>query len=72
MTTHNLSGKVALIQGGSRGIGAAIVKRLAAQGAAVAFTYISSAAKAAELQNSVISAGGKALAIQDRKSTRLN
>ena len=64
MTTQNLSGKVALIQGGSRGIGAAIVKRLAAQGAAVAFTYVSSAAKAAELQNSVISAGGKALAIQ--------
>ena len=63
MTTHNLSGKVALIQGGSRGIGAAIVKRLAAQGAAVAFTYVSSAAKAEELQNSVISEGGKALAI---------
>ena len=63
MTTLNLSGKVALIQGGSRGIGAAIVKRLAAQGATVAFTYVSSAAKAEELQNSVISAGGKALAI---------
>jgi 3-oxoacyl-[acyl-carrier protein] reductase len=63
MTTQNLSGKVALIQGGSRGIGAAIVKRLAAQGAAVAFTYVSSAAKAEALQNSVISEGGKALAI---------
>lgn len=63
MTTQNLSGKVALIQGGSRGIGAAIVKRLAAQGAAVAFTYASSAAKAEALQNSVISDGGKALAI---------
>ena len=64
MTTHNLSGKVALIQGGSRGIGAAIVKRHAAQGAAVAFTYVSSAAKAQALQNEVISEGGKALAIQ--------
>ncbi|MBK3471594.1 3-oxoacyl-ACP reductase FabG [Pseudomonas carnis] len=63
MTTHNLTGKVALIQGGSRGIGAAIVKRLAAQGAAVAFTYVSSAAKAETLQNEVISAGGQALAI---------
>jgi 3-oxoacyl-[acyl-carrier protein] reductase len=63
MTTQNLSGKVALIQGGSRGIGAAIVQRLAAQGAAVAFTYVSSAAKAEALQNSVISAGGQALAI---------
>ncbi|UOK40129.1 3-oxoacyl-ACP reductase FabG [Pseudomonas palleroniana] len=63
MTAQNLSGKVALIQGGSRGIGAAIVKRLAAQGAAVAFTYVSSADKAQALQNSVISEGGKALAI---------
>ncbi len=59
MTTHNLTGKVALIQGGSRGIGAAIVKRLAAQGAAVAFTYVSSAAKAETLQNEVIGAGGR-------------
>ncbi|WP_247256121.1 3-oxoacyl-ACP reductase family protein [Pseudomonas moorei] len=64
MTTQNLSGKVALIQGGSRGIGAAIVKRLAAEGAAVAFTYVSSTAKAEELQNSIIGNGGKALAIK--------
>lgn len=64
MTTATLTGKVALVQGGSRGIGAAIVKRLAAQGAAVAFTYVSSADKAQALQDSVISAGGKALAIQ--------
>src|SRR5476649_1608020 len=64
MTTQNLSGKVALIQGGSRGIGAAIVKRLAAEGAAVAFTYVSSAAKAEELQNSITANGGKALAIK--------
>ena len=53
MTTQNLSGKVALIQGGSRGIGAAIVKRLAAEGATVAFTYVSSTAKAEELKNSL-------------------
>src|SRR5471032_111051 len=64
MTEHNLTGKVALIQGGSRGIGAAIVKRLAAQGATVAFTYVSSDAKARELQDSVIADGGKALAIK--------
>ncbi|MBC3272345.1 3-oxoacyl-ACP reductase FabG [Pseudomonas sp. SWRI81] len=64
MTTQNFSGKVALIQGGSRGIGAAIVKRLAAEGAAVAFTYVSSAAKAEELQNSITGNGGKALAIK--------
>ncbi|MBL0845646.1 SDR family oxidoreductase [Pseudomonas mediterranea] len=64
MSTQTLNGKVALIQGGSRGIGAAIVKRLAAEGAAVAFTYVSSAAKAEELQNSITAAGGKALAIK--------
>jgi 3-oxoacyl-[acyl-carrier protein] reductase len=59
-----LAGKVALIQGGSRGIGAAIVKRLAADGATVAFTFVSSAAKAQALQDEIIAAGGKALAIQ--------
>ncbi|WP_434707761.1 3-oxoacyl-ACP reductase FabG [Pseudomonas sp. R1-1] len=64
MTTQHFSGKVALIQGGSRGIGAAIVNRLAAEGAAVAFTYVSSAAKAEELQNSITANGGKALAIK--------
>ena len=59
-----LTGKVALIQGGSRGIGAAIVRRLAADGASVAFTYVSSATKAEALQNEIIAGGGKALAIQ--------
>jgi 3-oxoacyl-[acyl-carrier protein] reductase len=64
--THpsNLIGKTALVQGGSRGIGAAIVKRLVAQGAAVAFTFVSSQAKAQELQDSLTAAGGKALAIK--------
>ncbi len=42
-TTQSLAGKVAFVQGGSRGIGAAIVQRLAREGAAVAFTYVSSA-----------------------------
>jgi len=60
---QNLTGKTALVQGGSRGIGAAIVKRLAAEGATVAFTYVSSEAKAKELQDSIIAQGGKALAI---------
>ena len=65
MTQHTpISGKVALVQGGSRGIGAAIVKRLVEEGAAVAFTYVSSEAKAQELQDSITSKGGKALAIK--------
>ncbi|MGY2291618.1 3-oxoacyl-ACP reductase family protein [Pseudomonas sp. SDO528_S397] len=63
MTTHDLSGKVALVQGGSRGIGAAIVRRLAAHGATVAFTYVSSADKARALQDNLIGDGGQALAI---------
>jgi len=44
-TTHSasLAGKVAFVQGGARGIGAAIVRRLAEEGASVAFTYVSSA-----------------------------
>lgn len=58
------SGKVALVQGGSRGIGAAIVKRLAAEGAAVAFTYVSSQAPAQALADSITAEGGKALAIK--------
>lgn len=65
MTQHTpLSGKIALVQGGSRGIGAAIVKRLAEEGASVAFTYVSSEAKAQELQQSITGNGGKALAIK--------
>ncbi|WP_416423103.1 3-oxoacyl-ACP reductase family protein [Pseudomonas sp. App30] len=59
-----LSGKVALVQGGSRGIGAAIVKRLASEGAAVAFTYVSSQAPAQALADSITAEGGKALAIK--------
>ncbi|MFW3895996.1 3-oxoacyl-ACP reductase family protein [Pseudomonas bharatica] len=63
-TQHNLSGKVALVQGGSRGIGSAIVKRLAEQGAAVAFTYVSSQDVAEQLQNEIRQGGGKALALK--------
>lgn len=63
--THQpLAGKVAFVQGGSRGIGAAIVQRLAREGAAVAFTYVSSAQKAEDLAASIESAGGRALALK--------
>lgn len=59
-----LTGKVALVQGGSRGIGAAIVRRLALQGAHVAFTYVSSAGPAQALADEISAAGGKALALR--------
>ncbi|CAI1699492.1 3-oxoacyl-[acyl-carrier-protein] reductase FabG [Serratia quinivorans] len=62
--TLSLQGKVAFIQGGSRGIGAAIAKRLAREGAAVAFTYVSSADKADAVVSEITAAGGKALAIK--------
>ncbi|GAB3210888.1 SDR family NAD(P)-dependent oxidoreductase [Marinactinospora thermotolerans] len=60
----SLDGKVALVTGGSRGIGAAIVGRLAAEGAAVAFTYNASPDRAKEVVRGVEEAGGKAIAIQ--------
>ena len=59
-----LAGKVALVTGGSRSIGAAIARRLAAGGAAVALTYSASPAKAAEVVAAIEAAGGRALAIE--------
>jgi 3-oxoacyl-[acyl-carrier protein] reductase len=66
-TTTNslpLAGKVALVTGGSRSIGAAIAKRLAADGAAVALTYSASAAPAEALVHAIERAGGAALAVR--------
>ncbi|OBA87520.1 oxidoreductase [Mycobacteriaceae bacterium 1482268.1] len=60
----NLQGRRALVTGASRGIGAEIVRRLAADGAAVAFTYGRSAEQAEKLVAEVTAAGGKAVAIQ--------
>ncbi len=59
-----LDGKVALVTGGSRGIGAAIVRRLVRDGAAVAFTYVSSPDKAQALAREIEAAGGKVRAYQ--------
>ncbi len=61
---NSFSGKVAFVTGGSKGIGAGIVYRLASEGAAVAFTYSSSEAMAQQLVQKVESAGGKALALK--------
>ena len=61
---HRLANKRALVTGGSRGIGAAIVRRLADEGAHVALTYVSNPAKADETVQAARAFGVKALAIQ--------
>lgn len=62
--SKSLEGKIALVTGSSRGIGAGIAKRLASDGAAVAITYTKGADAAASVVGEIERAGGKAIAIQ--------
>ncbi|WP_081158320.1 3-oxoacyl-ACP reductase family protein [Ensifer aridi] len=64
MTNQNLQGKVALVTGGSRSIGAAVAKRLAEDGAAVAITYYGSPEKAEAVVRDIEAAGGRAIAVK--------
>lgn len=64
MYKNGLSGKVAFVTGGSRGIGESIVKRLASEGAAVAFTYASSNSKADKIVKEIEANGGRAIALR--------
>src|SRR5882762_1605839 len=61
---RELTGNVALVTGGSRGIGAAIAKRLAENGASVAITYAKDASAASDVVKAIELEGGKALALQ--------
>src|ERR1700693_2314854 len=64
MQTRSFKGKVALVTGGSRGIGAGIVRRLAAGGASGSVTYSSSEEKALQLVSEIESTGGKARSLK--------
>ena len=61
---NNLKGKVAIVTGASKGIGAGIAKQMAAAGAAVVVNYASSKEGADRVVDAITSQGGKAVAIQ--------
>jgi 3-oxoacyl-[acyl-carrier protein] reductase len=59
-----LAGKAALVTGGSRGIGAAIARTLAAQGADVAITYRSAVSSAESIEREIVASGGRCAIVQ--------
>ncbi|MGD8345339.1 MAG: SDR family oxidoreductase [Desulfobacterales bacterium] len=63
MDTRNLTGKIALVTGSSRGIGRAIAERLCREGASVAINYISNANSAEEIAAEMKAAGGDAITL---------
>ena len=70
MKTKKLSGKVAVVTGASKGIGAAIAKALAGEGASVVVNYSSSKSEGEKVAKEITADGGKAVALQANLSKR--